>query len=73
MFPHIFLSLHFLTEQQRTELTASKHQRILTKTKAFSHTLKKREDSEQLAFLYKASDMVMSNTVVCAKESALVC
>ncbi len=59
MFPHIFLSPHFLTEQQRMELTASKHRKILTKTKALSDTLKKRGDSEQLAFLYKASDMVM--------------
>lgn len=58
MFPHIFLSPHFLTEEQRTELNASKHEKIIAKTKDFSAALKKREKSEQLSFLYKASDMV---------------
>lgn len=62
MFPHIFLSPHFLTEEQKGELAASKHQKFLAKTKAFSDALQKRGDSEQLAILYKASDMVMSNT-----------
>ena len=62
MFPHIFLTPHFLTEVQKRELTASKHQKFLAKTNAFSDALKKRGDSEQLAFLYKASDMVTSNT-----------
>ena len=69
MFPHIFLTPHFLTDQQKTELTASKHRKILAKTKAFSDSLKNRDGSEQLSFLYKASDMVMSNAT--AKLSVL--
>lgn len=72
MFPHLLLSPHFLTEQQKTELTASKHQKVLAKTKAFSDDLKKREDSEKLAFIYEASDMVISQTQ-CDKEYDSVC
>ena len=59
MFPHVFLTPHFLTEEQRAELTASKHWKTLARTKAFSNSLRKLEDREELAFLYNASDMVM--------------
>ena len=61
-----------MTEQQRTELNASKHQKVLVKTKTFSDALKKIEDSEKLAFLYKASDMVISQTLS-AKECDFAC
>ena len=71
MFPHRFLTPHFLTEQQKAELTTSNHQKILAKTKAFSDVLKEGESSEQLSFLYQASNMVMSNALHIKKLSDL--
>ena len=58
MYPHRFLSAHFLTEQQKAELMASRHQKSLAKVKVLSEALKVGEDGEQLALLCKASDMV---------------
>ena len=61
MYPHRFLTPHFLTEEQRAELMASSHKKILARTKDLSEVLKQRQDGEHLPFLYDASDMVIES------------
>ena len=60
MYPHRFLSSHFLTDQHKAELAASAHQKSLVEVKVLAEKLKlQRDGNEQLAdVLHKASAMV---------------
>ena len=58
MYPHRFLTPHFLTEEKRGELMASSHIKMLARTKDLSEILKAGQDSELLSFLSDASDVV---------------
>ena len=64
MYPHHLLSSHFLTDEQKDKLMASTHQKVLAKTEVISDILKKEGATEQMEFLYEASDMVTMDTIM---------
>ena len=62
MYPHRFLSHHFLTEEKKFDLMMSSHETVLAKIKNLSDALKEqRGHTDQLNFLCEVGDMVFAS------------